>query len=111
MVEFAERLCRERHFEAVEIRGRQRAVLKRRSKVKEAAVERRAKLEDCRKLMVFIQNVMEVIPIWSNSVLLTTEQVLPIIKYYNDIQNSLGGMNQICTPELPYTICFPPSCT
>ena len=60
MNDFAERLCRERHFEAAEIRVRQRAVLDRRSKVKQAAVEKRTKLEDCRKLMVFIQNVMEV---------------------------------------------------
>ncbi len=60
MNDFAERLSREHHFEAVEVGRRQRAVLGRRSKVKEAAVERRNKLEDCRELMVFIQNVMEV---------------------------------------------------
>lgn len=60
MNEFADRLCGEGHYEGGEIRTRQRTVLKRRSKVKGAAVERRNKLEDCRKLMVFLQNVMEV---------------------------------------------------
>ena len=60
MNEFADRLCGEGHFESGEIRTRQQAVLERRSKVKGAAVERRNKLEDCRKLMVFLQNVMEV---------------------------------------------------
>ena len=60
MNEFADRLCGEGHFESGEIRRRQQAVLERRSKVKGAAVERRNRLEDCRKLMVFLQNVMEV---------------------------------------------------
>ncbi len=64
MNDFAERLCGERHFEAAEIRVRQRAVLDRRLKVKDSAVERRLQLEDCRKLMVFIQNVMEVKELW-----------------------------------------------
>ena len=60
MNEFADRLCGEGHYESGEIRRRQQAVLERRSKVKGAAVERRNRLEDCRKLMVFLQNVMEV---------------------------------------------------
>ena len=60
MNEFADRLHGEGHFESGKIRRRKQAVLERRSKVKGAAVERRNKLEDCRKLMVFLQNVMEV---------------------------------------------------
>ena len=60
MNEFADRLHGEGHFESGEIQRRKQAVLERRSRVKGAAVERRNKLEDCRKLMVFLQNVMEV---------------------------------------------------
>ena len=60
MNEFADRLQGEGHFESGEIQRRKQAVLERRSKVKGAAVERRNKLEDCRKLMVFLQNVIEV---------------------------------------------------
>ena len=64
MNEFADRLHGEGHFESGEIQRRKQAVLERRSRVKGAAVERRNKLEDCRKLMVFLQNVMEV-SIWA----------------------------------------------
>ena len=60
MNEFAERLCGEGHYERIEIQGRRRDVLQRRSKVKDLAGERRSKLEDCRKLMVFLQNCSEV---------------------------------------------------
>ena len=59
MVEFARRLCSEGHEQA-EIGTRQRAILQRRERVKQSAVDRRNKLEDCRKLMVFLQNCMEV---------------------------------------------------
>ena len=57
---FAERLCGESHYEKMEIQRRKRDVLQRRSKVKDLAGERRSKLEDCRKLMVFLQNCSEV---------------------------------------------------
>jgi hypothetical protein len=60
MNEFAERLCGDGHYEAMEIQQRRRDVLQRRSKVKDFASERRSKLEDCRKLMVFLQNCSEV---------------------------------------------------
>ena len=60
MKEFAERLCADGHYEAVEIQQRRRDVLHRRSKVKDLASERRSMLEDCRKLMVFLQNCTEV---------------------------------------------------
>lgn len=60
MTEFADRLSSEGHYEALEIRTRKAAVLERRSKVKKAAVKRCAKLEDCRRLMVFLQNCAEV---------------------------------------------------
>ena len=60
MNEFAERLCEEDHYQKGEIEARRRDVLQRRSKVKDLASERRSKLEDCRKLMVFLQNCSEV---------------------------------------------------
>ena len=60
MNEFAERLCAESHYESLEVKTRRRAVLDRRSKVKLGAVDRKNKLEDCRKLTVFLQNIMEV---------------------------------------------------
>ena len=60
MNEFADQLHAEGHFESAEIKARQQAVLERRAKVKAATVDRRNKLEDCRKLMVFLQNVTEV---------------------------------------------------
>ena len=60
MTEFADKLCSERHYESVEIRQRKSAVLDRRSKVKKATVQRRQKLEDCRRLMVFLQDCAEV---------------------------------------------------
>ena len=60
MNEFAERLCGQSHYEKMEIQQRRRAVLQRRSKVKDLAAERRSKLEDCRQLMVFLQNCSEV---------------------------------------------------
>lgn len=60
MNEFAERLCSESHYEAIEIQARRKEVLRRRSKVKDSASEKRSKLEDCRKLMVFLQNCSEV---------------------------------------------------
>ena len=53
-------VCSEGHYEQAEISTRQRAVLQRRERVKQSAVDRRNKLEDCRKLMVFLQNCMEV---------------------------------------------------
>ena len=59
MTEFADRLSAEGHYDSTEVRDRKRAVLLRRSKVKEDTVERRKKLEDCRKLMVFLQNCAE----------------------------------------------------
>ena len=60
MAEFARRLCSEGHYEQAEIGTRQCAMLQRRERVKQSAVDRRNKLEDCRKLMVFLQNCMEV---------------------------------------------------
>ncbi len=60
MTEFADRLSSEGHYEAVEIRKRRAAVLERRSKVKKSAVKRRLKLEDCRRLTVFLQDCAEV---------------------------------------------------
>ena len=60
MVEFAKRLCSEAHCEQSDITLRQRAVLQRRERVKYSAEERRNKLEDCKKLMVFLQNCLEV---------------------------------------------------
>ena len=60
MLEFAARLCSEAHYEQSDITSRQHAVLERRERVKRSTVERRNKLEDCRKLMVFLQNCMEV---------------------------------------------------
>ena len=59
MTEFADKLCSERHYESVEIHQRKSAVLDRRSKEK-ATVQRRQKLEDCRRLMVFLQDCAEV---------------------------------------------------
>ena len=60
MNEFSDQLHAEGHFESAEVKARQQAVLQRRAKVKTATVDRRNKLEDCRKLMVFLQNVTEV---------------------------------------------------
>ena len=60
MVEFARRLCSEAHYEQNDITSRQHGVLKRRERVKSSAEDRRNKLEDCKKLMVFLQNCMEV---------------------------------------------------
>ena len=60
MVEFARRLCSEAHYEQSDITSRQHAVLQRRERVKCSAEEKRNKLEDCKKLMVFLQNCMEV---------------------------------------------------
>ena len=60
MTEFADKLCSERHYESAEIHQRKSAVLNRRSKVKKATVQRRQKLEDCRRLMVFLQDCAEV---------------------------------------------------
>ena len=60
MVEFGKRLCSSAHYEQKDITTRQRAVLQRREKVKQSAVARRNRLEDCRKLMVFVQNCNEV---------------------------------------------------
>ena len=60
MVEFARRLCSEAHYEQSDITTRQRAVLQRRERVKSSAEDRQNKLEDCKKLMVFLQNCMEV---------------------------------------------------
>ena len=42
MVEFARRLCSEGHYEQAEIGTRQRAVLQRRERVKQSAVDRAA---------------------------------------------------------------------
>ena len=60
MVEFAARLCSEAHYEQSNITSRRHAVLERRERVKRSTVKRRNRLEDCRKLMVFLQNCMEV---------------------------------------------------
>ena len=60
MVEFAARLCSDAHYEKSEITARKHAVLQRREKVKQSVMARRNKLEDCRKLMVFVQNCIEV---------------------------------------------------
>ncbi|CAI8040975.1 Spectrin alpha chain, non-erythrocytic 1 [Geodia barretti] len=59
MVEFGKRLCSSAHYEQKDITTRQRAVLQRREKVKQSAVARKNRLEDCRKLMVFVQNCNE----------------------------------------------------
>ena len=60
MIGFADRLCGSGHFEARDIRTLQEAVLQRRTRVKAEAVARRSKLEDCRKLMLLLQNIDEV---------------------------------------------------
>ena len=60
MTEFSSRLRRQGHHESSEILSRERSVMSRRSKVKQSVSERRAKLEDCRKLMVFLQDCNEV---------------------------------------------------
>ena len=60
MIGFANRLCGSGGFEAQEIRAIQDEVLERRTKVKEEAVARRSRLEDCRKLMLLLQNIDEV---------------------------------------------------
>ena len=65
MTEFADKLCSERHYESVEIRKRKSAVMDRRAKVKKATAQRRLKLEDCRRLMVFLQDCAEVsVDVW-----------------------------------------------
>ena len=61
MTEFSARLRRQSHHESSDILSRERSVMSRRSKVKQAVSERRAKLEDCRKLMVFLQDCNEVL--------------------------------------------------
>ena len=60
MTEFARRLAGQRHYESREIKEREKSVMQRRGKVKRNAGERRSKLEDCRKLMVFLQDCNEV---------------------------------------------------
>ena len=60
MTEFSARLRSQGHHETREIQNREKSVMSRRAKVKKAAAERRAKLEDCRKLMVFLQDCNEV---------------------------------------------------
>ena len=60
MIGFADRLCAHGRFEAREIRAVQEEVLGRRTRVKAEAVARRSKLEDCRKLMLLLQNIDEV---------------------------------------------------
>ena len=60
MNEFSARLRAHSHHESREIQSRERTVMTRRSKVKKAVAERRTKLEDCRKLMVFLQDCNEV---------------------------------------------------
>ena len=62
MMGFADRLCASGRFEAREIRAVQEEVLGRRTRVKAEAVARRCKLEDCRKLMLLLQNIDEVGP-------------------------------------------------
>ena len=60
MHEFVGHLTGQRHYESAEIKEREQAVLQRRAKVKTSAAERQSKLEDCRKLTVFLQNCNEV---------------------------------------------------
>ena len=60
MREFSEQLCADFHHDSAEIRSTEAAVLERRTKVKACAAERRSMLEDSRKLMLFLQNVLEV---------------------------------------------------
>ena len=60
MVDFAGRLCSEGHYEQSVIAARKHAVLQRRERVKHSAAGRRNRLEDCKKLMVFLQHCMEV---------------------------------------------------
>ncbi len=60
MKDFSSRLRREGHYESIEIQSREKDVLRRRAKVKQAVAERRSKLEDCRKLTVFLQDCNEV---------------------------------------------------
>ena len=81
MNEFAERLCGDGHYEAMEIQQRRRDVLQRRSKVKDLASERRSKLEDCRKLMVFLQNCSEVS---SLSAAMHEQHLQSIIRYHTN---------------------------
>ena len=56
----AEKLCSELHHNSAEIRSTQAAVLERRTKVKACVAERRSMLEASKKLMIFLQNVLEV---------------------------------------------------
>ncbi len=60
MRDFSNRLRSQRHYESKEIKEREESVMQRRARVKRSAAERRSKLEDCRKLMVFLQNCNEV---------------------------------------------------
>ena len=60
MNEFSSRLRRQNHRESAEIHSRERSVMSRRARVKGEVAERRTKLEDCRKLMVFLQDCNEV---------------------------------------------------
>ena len=60
MNDFSSRLRAEHHYESKEIQSREKNVMKRRTNVKRAVAERRSKLEDCRRLMVFLQDCNEV---------------------------------------------------
>lgn len=60
MTEFSTRLRVQHHHESREIQTREKSVMGRRAKVKKAVAERRTKMEDCRKLMVFLQDCNEV---------------------------------------------------
>jgi spectrin beta len=52
-------MVKEAHYEHGDITARWHAVLERRERVKQSATGRRNKLEDCRKLMIFLQHCME----------------------------------------------------
>lgn len=68
MKDLAEKLCSELHHNSAEIRSTQAAVLERRTKVKACAAERRSMLEASKKLMIFLQNVLEVYMFVTNGV-------------------------------------------
>ena len=60
MIEFSAQLLKQGHYESVAIQTREKSVIHERSKIKHASSERRSKLEDSRKLMLFLQDCNEV---------------------------------------------------
>lgn len=56
---FADELCTAGHLETDNIRNKKNALKERRQKVKKTSEHRRNRLEDCRKYMFFLQDIME----------------------------------------------------